>query len=143
MRLLFFLILSKALFANFTRVTYVDNYDGDTITVNIPKVHPLLGKKIKVRLNGIDTPEIRGSSPCEKKIALQAKYFVQRALSEAHKIELRNPSRGKYFRIVADVWFDGSNLGEILLAEKLAVPYDGGTKPENPWCKSKGKQKNR
>jgi endonuclease YncB( thermonuclease family) len=38
--------------------------------------------------------------------------------------------RGKYFRIVADVFVDGSNLGQELIERGLAKPYDGGTKPK-------------
>lgn len=41
--------------------------------------------------------------------------------------------RGKYFRIVADVYLDGKNLGDILVKEDHAVAYDGGTKTKD-WC---------
>jgi len=115
-------------------VEYVDNYDGDTITVNIPKLHPLLGRGIKIRIKGIDTAEIKGSRPCEKKIALYTKKFVKNLLTKARKIEIRNPSRGKYFRILADLWFDQVNLKEILLEENLAIPYNGKKKSDYNWC---------
>ena len=35
-------------------VTYLRNYDGDTITFEIPGVHPLLGHQIGVRIRNID-----------------------------------------------------------------------------------------
>lgn len=38
--------------------------------------------------------------------------------------------RGKYFRIVAEVRIYGVSLGEELIKEGLAHPYDGGTKIE-------------
>ena len=51
--------------------------------------------------------------------------------SEASKIELRNPQRGKYFRIVSEVWIDGKSLADILKAKGLAKDYDGeGARPE-------------
>jgi len=51
---------------------YVRNYDGDTITFNLPNLHPIIGKNIRVRLNGIDTPEIKGKCDKEKYDAEQA-----------------------------------------------------------------------
>ena len=49
-------------------------------------------------------------------------------LKTAKVIELRNIQRGKYFRIVADVYVDDKNLADILIKNNLALPYDGGTK---------------
>ena len=42
--------------------------------------------------------------------------------------------RGKYFRIVADVYTDGQSVGEGLVREGLAVVYGGGKKIKD-WCK--------
>jgi len=103
-------------------------YDGDTITCDIDSVHPLLGKSISIRINGIDTPEMRDKRPAIKYLAEQARDIVYFKLSNAQAIELRNVSRGKYFRIVADVYADGESISEILLKANLANPYDGGTK---------------
>jgi endonuclease YncB( thermonuclease family) len=47
--------------SSFSGVEYVRNYDGDTMTVNIPGVHPLFGNEIGIRVRGIDTLEIRGN----------------------------------------------------------------------------------
>jgi micrococcal nuclease len=52
-------------FGDFEGAVYIRNYDGDTITFNLPSLHPIIGEKISIRVNGIDTPEIRGN--CEKK----------------------------------------------------------------------------
>lgn len=38
---------------------------------------------------------------------------------------MRNINRGKYFRIAADVYIDGKNLGDILIKNNLAIFYDG------------------
>jgi len=116
------------------RVLFVDNYDGDTFTINIPWAHPLFGEKISVRVRGIDSPEIKGKSPCEKEQAFQAKKLVHEKLSQARSIKLVNVGRDKYFRILADIEFDGESLSSVLIREKLAVPYDGGTKLKVDWC---------
>ena len=49
-------------------------------------------------------------------------------LREGKVIELRNMKRGKYFRIVAEVWIDGKSQGEELIELGLAKAYDGGKK---------------
>ena len=44
--------------------------------------------------------------------------------------------RGKYFRIVADVYDDHNrSLADELIRNNLAVPYDGGHKVD--WCDHK------
>lgn len=108
-------------------------YDGDTLRVNIPNYPPIVGKNISIRISGVDTPEIRGKCVQEKRLAKIAKTFVTKALSGAEKVELRNIQRGKYFRIVADVYVDGDNLGQELIKNKLAVHYSGGKKMHS-WC---------
>ena len=56
---------------------------------------------------------------------------AENALKGASKIELRNPQRGQYFRIVSKVWIDGESLAEMLKAKGLAKDYDGkGARPE-------------
>ncbi len=120
--------LGQRSYGSFTRVEYVGNYDGDTITFRIKGVHPIVGENIKVRVRGIDTPEIRGRCEKERRLARKAKEFVARVLSKAERIELRDVARGKYFRIVADVFVDGRNLKTLLLERGLGVPYDGGRK---------------
>ena len=91
----------------FKCVEPIRNYDGDTITVNIPNIHELFGKEIPVRLLGIDTAEIRTSDECEKEMAEKAKDFVENELLNATTIHLYNIERDKYFRVAADVIIDG------------------------------------
>ena len=49
-------------------------------------------------------------------------------LRSGKKIELRNMRRGKFFRIVADVFVDAENLTDSLIKAQLGVEYYGGTK---------------
>lgn len=130
-------------------VEFLRNYDGDTISVNIPdlkgmdrgKKFSLFWDEIDVRLGGIDTPEIRGKCENEKALAQRAKDFVNRTLSGARVVTLDNIQKDKYFRILAEIYADGVPLAQMLMDEGLAVPYDGGTKA-NPWCASVKKRKN-
>lgn len=113
---------------------YVRNYDGDTITFNIPNLPPLFGENISVRVKGIDAPELRSSDSCEKRLAVIARDFVSDTLLQASRIELLNVERDKYFRILANVKVNGRYLERTLLSRGLAVTYDGGTKPNINWC---------
>ncbi len=124
---------SEQSFGDYEGAIYVRNYDGDTITFNLPNLHPIIGKKIAIRVNGIDTPEIRGKCDKEKYDAKQAQGMVEEILKDAERIDLKNMGRGKYFRIVADVYADGENLAEALIDSGMAVKYDGGKK-NSRWC---------
>jgi len=107
-------------------------YDGDTFRVDINSLPPIVGKNIAIRVNGVDTPEIRGKCQYEKNLALEARDFVRDKLSNAKEIKLTNLQRGKYFRVVANVLVDGVSLEQELLDNKLAYRYDGGRKLS--WC---------
>lgn len=120
----------------FRCVEYVKNYDADTITFNIPNVHPLFGRKINIRVSGVDTPEIRTKYSCEKLKARSAKKLVKSLLKKAKRIDLINLERGKYFRVVADVVVDGKSLSTYLLKNGHAYAYNGGKKKIMDWCKS-------
>jgi len=113
---------------------FVSNYDADTITVDVNDWPAIIGEHISVRINGIDTPEIKGGNEKTKALAKEAKEFVNILLSGCSSITLKNPQRGKYFRIVADIEFNGLDLGTILKAFNFAVEYKGdGPRPD--WTK--------
>ena len=121
---------SSALFT-ITPDQVVDVYDGDTFKIDLPSMHPLFGDDISIRLFGIDTPEMRGTTDEVKALAMQAQQLTEKALKGASKIELRNPQRGKYFRIISEVWIDGESLADMLKEKGLAKDYDGeGARPE-------------
>lgn len=109
-------------------------YDGDTFRANIKGYPAIIGNHIGIRINGIDTPEIRGKCEKEKVLARKAKQLTVSLLRGAKRIELRNLKRGKYFRIIADVYVDGQNIAKTLLSSNLATKYDG-KKKTRAWCK--------
>jgi len=108
-------------------------YDGDTFRVDINSLSSIVGKNIPIRVNGVDTPEIRGKCQYEKNLALKARDFVRAKLANAKEIKLTNLQRGKYFRVVANVVVDGVSLEQELLDNLLAYEYSGGKKLS--WCK--------
>ncbi len=117
---------------SFEDVEFHGCYDGDTCTFTIPGVPPLLGFKIKVRLRGMDAPEIKGMCPAEVKKARAARDFLAGILWRAKTITLRDSERGKYFRLVANVVADGVEVAETLIGKGLGRPYEGGKR--RGWC---------
>ena len=103
-------------------------YDGDTIT--IASKLPYEGSpiyKFQVRLNGIDTPELKTKNPAEKERATQCKQALS-SLCLSHFVTLENVSLEKYGRILADVHCEGIHLNQYMIDNGFAVKYDGGHK---------------
>ena len=115
-------------------------YDGDTITIasKLPyDASPLY--RFSVRLNGIDTPEMKGKDVLnEEKIAANnAREFVHGLIFNRY-VRLENIKNEKYGRILADVYIGDTNLNELLIKERYAVKYDGKTKQKpQSWIKYK------
>ncbi len=128
-----FSVQAKPQYGTVTVSKVISVYDGDTFRVNIDSLPPIVGKNIAIRVNGVDTPEIRGKCLYEKNLALKARDFVRDRLANAKEIKLTNLQRGKYFRVVANVLVDGVSLEQELLDNKLAYKYSGGKKLS--WCK--------
>ena len=104
-------------------------YDGDTITVasKIPNLKNSQIYKFSVRLNGIDTPEIKGSNEDEKSIALKARDALSEKIMDKD-VYLKNVKTEKYGRLLCDVYLGNQHLNQWMLDQRFAVKYDGGTK---------------
>lgn len=105
-------------------------YDADTITIasKLPyNDSPMY--RLSVRLNGIDTPEMKGKGveEEEKNAAKLARDFVSNLALNKY-VRLENIESEKYGRILADVYIGDVHLNDVLLKERYAVKYDGGTK---------------
>lgn len=108
-------------------------YDGDTFTL-VSKL-PYEGSplyKFKVRIAGIDCPEIKGKTQQEKDAAQAAKKEVMELILYK-EVELTNVGLEKYGRLLADVYIiinnnNKINIGQHLLNKGLAKVYNGGTK---------------
>jgi len=103
-------------------------YDGDTITVAgmLPYKSSQL-YRFQVRLNGIDTPEMRTHDESEKAVAILAKEALSN-LVKGEWVVLENTDNDKYGRLLADVWCGDLLLNTWMISNHYAVPYDGGTK---------------
>ena len=109
----------------------VSVYDGDTITV---RARIWLGQAVEtqVRLDGIDTPELKGKCKGEKKLAQKARDFLIELAGDT--VTLRDIHYGKYAgRVVARVFTErGEDIVAALLNAGHGRLYSGGKR--QGWC---------
>ena len=131
----------KKNYGTISNITYLSIYDGDTLFVSLPGLlggdHGALAvfsSRIGLRIEGINAPERRGASCAhEKRLAAEAALRLERIMARSRSVRLLQAKRDKYFRLLGRLEVDGVDVGRLLLAEGLAVEYDGGRKT-NPWC---------
>lgn len=104
-------------------------YDGDTITIGFYMEGYEAPLRASVRLNGIDTPEMKGKTPEEKQSAKLAQQFLSSQVL-GKIISLSNITKEKYGRILADVTCEGVHINQLMIDNNHAVAYSGGTKQE-------------
>lgn len=136
-----------------TLARIINIHDGDTITCILPCFNNYY--KFNIRLNGIDTCELKSTDPILKEKALSAKKRLFQYISDVPYTSTTNiidffdkhivfvwlecKNFDKYGRLLADVFkvnigcADGDlklqpSLSDLLLKEKLAYEYHGERK---------------
>ena len=101
---------------------YLSVHDGDTIRCGTERI----------RLSGIDAPELSGSPRCEDEravrswcddqLARQSRDALQ-AFLRSGRVEVAREGKDKYGRTLAVVRVDGRDAGDYLTQLGLAKPY--------------------
>jgi endonuclease YncB( thermonuclease family) len=127
----------------------VSVYDGDSPTIVFPFNDKML--KFSTRVYGIDTSEIKSHDPACKERAVKArnrlvelitkapfpsqistKKDIQKLLAQdVHLVWVECMEFDKYGRVLIKMWGspqDTKSFADILIEEKVAYPYFGGTK---------------
>ena len=105
--------------------TYVYNanvtsiYDGDTITCDIDCGFGVLLIKQKIRLYGLNAPEVRGETR-EQGIVSRDK-LRERILNKKITLKTIKDKKGKYGRYIAEIYLDTENINDWLVENNLAV----------------------
>lgn len=126
----------------------IDVYDGDTVKVILPTFNSYY--KFTIRLNGIDTCEIKSKDKILQDNGIKARDRVLELLtnnkkntkkdiknlleSEVFLVWVECFNNDKYGRILANIYKDKNekkSISEILLEEKLAYSYEGKKKLSN------------
>ena len=114
--------MTKSLYTYRAEVTKV--YDGDTLTADIDLGLSVWVRGERMRLWGIDTPEIRGGTPESKRKGFAARDFLRKmVLGKSVIIRTIKDKKGKYGRYLAVIYKDGVNINELLIKKGHAVKY--------------------
>ena len=108
------------------RVTKV--YDGDTVHLVFVDNNKLV--RISARVDGIDTPEIRGKTKREKRKATEARDYAAWVL-KGKLVTATLKKTDKYGRTVASITTENDeDFKSLMIDSGYAREYDGGTRQD-------------
>ena len=108
----------------------IDVYDGDSITVIIELDDFDMRIKAKLRLLGINTPEIRTKDKREKAIGKEARDYLRELILDK-EVLVDIIKKGKYGRHLSYVYYNDIYINDLLIKKGYAKVYYGGKR--NPW----------
>ena len=99
----------------------VSAHDGDSIIVKLAVGFYMTGR-IKLRLAGLDTPELGEQG------ALEARDYLRKRLAEAEPgtTKVRTFKTEKWGRWLSELYIGDEHINQTLLDLGYAKPYDGG-----------------
>ena len=106
--------------------------DGDTIDVDIDLGFGVWMQNQRIRMYGIDTPESRTSDDVEKVYGNAAKDFLVKWTNSGQlTLKTFKDGKGKYGRILGEIWYNGEhNINQLLIENHHAVAYHGQSKDD-------------
>ncbi len=99
----------------------IDVYDGDSVTAVLDLgLH--IKVEVKLRLYGIDTPELRGE---EREKGLAARDFLRYLILDRDVIiHTIKDKTGKFGRLLAKIYIDEVNINKLLIEKGYAEVYE-------------------
>ena len=110
-------------------------YDGDTVVVRLD-VLPEPLNKLRIRIEGIDTPEIKRGAKCpqEEERGQAARQHLAELLGSAKELRVYQFRWDKYGgRLLGDLRTPEGSMRELMIKSGLAMPYSGEGQRRN-WC---------
>lgn len=134
-------LAATAAFAKTWRVGVVSVHDGDTFLSD----REVFGKRQKIRLLGINTPEIDGAKCAEERAAgVAARDFLSaQMLAAGNKATLRKLKEDKYggrwdAQVMLSINGKAVDAALLLLSAGHGVAYKGGARDPMMWCAGAG-----
>ena len=114
------------------RIKHFENYDGDSFSLTLDLGFDLVFHQ-KCRIEGVDTPELRGGTDEQKKAGYLARDRAREWCADRFAspgIWFRSETyRGKFGRPLGDISDAGiGSLREYLINNNYGVPYHGEAK---------------
>lgn len=107
--------------------------DGDSLVLHIDLGFYMFMNETKIRLYGLDTPEMNSEDPLLRLQAIMATRYLFDNLQVGEKVVIKTilDKREKYGRLLATIIKkDGLNINEGLIQNKLAISYHNLTREE-------------
>ena len=107
--------------------------DGDSLVLDIDLGFYMFMNETKIRLYGLDTPEMNSEDPLLRLQAIMATRYLFDNLQVGVKVVIKTvlDKREKYGRLLATIIKkDGLNINEGLIQNKLAISYHNLTREE-------------
>ncbi len=99
----------------------VSVYDGDTITVDIDLGFDTILKNQKIRLYGINSPEMKGTNKVQGTTSRDA--LRNRVLDKDIIIETIQDKKEKFGRWLGKVEINGENINNWMVANNYAIVF--------------------
>lgn len=116
----------------------VSVYDGDTVTAIIDLDEFDIRIKAKLRLYGINTPEIRTKDKNEKKLGIEVKEYLKNIILNK-EVLIDIIKKGKYGRHLALIYYKNVCINDLLVEKGYAREYWGGARKK--WFEDKEEKK--
>ena len=103
--------------------------DGDTVDLRCAGSSTAL----RARLMGFDTPETyEPRCAAEANLGQRATRRLRNLVRQSVRTDVQFDGIDRYDRRLVRLRLDGRDVGDILIAEGVALPYGGGRRPD--WC---------
>ena len=99
--------------------TVTSVYDADTITCDIDCGFGVVLMKQKIRLYGLNAPEVRGET--RQQGIITRDKLRDKILNKEIRIKTIKDKKGKYGRYLAVIYLDSENINDWLVENNLAV----------------------
>ena len=102
--------------------------DGDTVDLSIDLGFSIITIQ-RIRLSGLDTPELNSKEEKERQLAVEAKQFVTEWFSNNKNLIIKTTKDDKYGRMLGEIINEnGVSLNKTLIERGYAWDYDGTVK---------------
>ncbi len=117
----------------------LSNYDGDSIKALVDYGQNIQRDKVRIRLVGIDTPEVNKKTHSAAGKAVRD-YLAKEINEDPKHVYLftEKDKTGMYGRLLGTLYIGGKDMNRILLASGMAKPIVGTKRPK--WTSSELKK---
>lgn len=99
-------------------------FDGDSITVDINLGFNMSMKDQKIRLFGVNTPEMYKGTEESKKVAKNIRDWLRNKIQDKEiTINTIKDKKGKYGRWLGVIWVNGENINDSLVSKGYGQTY--------------------